>query len=254
MSKRRRGGGVQRAQIGKFPRRAQFRRARGVHQFRRRTRRNVRTGGFLGIETKFYDTFLLDRNLTKPTDGSGGECDQSATVGPTTIAQGDGESNRDGRKCVVKSCYVTGIIEVPKQADQIASDIGGTVFVALVQDTQTNGALLNSEDVFTNPGGLDHLATSPLRNMQYTNRFKVLARKLIQLPQAELVYDGTNIEQGGFHVPFMLSWRGVMPMLFTGTTSDISNSVTNSLHIVAYCSDTTQAPAMSYNCRVRFVG
>ena len=253
MSKRRRGAGVQRAQIGKFPRRAQFRRARGRGAFlvgapAARARRALLP------ELKFYDTSLANRALTKPTDASGGECDQSATVGPTTIAQGDGESNRDGRKCTVTSCFITGVIEVAKQADQTDGDIGGTVFIALVQDRQTNGALLNSEDVFSNPGALDHLATSPLRNMQYTNRFKVLARKLIQLPQAEMTYDGTNIEQGGFHVPFMLSWRGVMPMQFTGTTSDISNSQTNSLHVIAYCSDTTQVPQMSYNCRVRFQG
>lgn len=78
----------------------------------------------------------------------------------------------------------------------------------------------------------------------------------LQLRIPTLTYDGTNIEQTGFHTPFKLSWKGLMPVTFvTGsTTADIANVTNNSLQIVAYCSNTSMVPNILYNARVRFVG
>ncbi len=215
---------------------------------------NPRTGGFLGIETKFYDTSLAGSALVAPGDAAGAERDQSATIGPTTITQGDGEQQRDGRKAMIKSCYVTGNVIIPSTINLTAAAEGMLIYIALVQDKQTNGALLNSEDVFTNDNGSGTLAANPLRNLQFSSRFQVLDRVQFAMPQPVMVYDGTNIEGGGMYKPFKLSWRGNMPMTFNGTTESIANSVDNSLHIIAYASDITLTPVISYQCRVRFVG
>jgi len=217
--------------------------------------RNLRTGGLLGIERKFLDTSKGSTALTAPTDAAGGEFNPTSGC-LSAPAQGDGPTNRDGNKIVVQSCLVQGVIQVLAQADQGSADTSANVLIALVQDTQTNGAQLDSESVFTNPSASGILATSPNRNMSFTQRFKVLKMKRIQLRVPSLTFDGTNIEQSGFHTPFKLSWKGMMPVTFTtgSTTEDIANVTNNSLQIVAYCSSTTLGPTLLYNSRVRFVG
>lgn len=220
--------------------------------------RNVRTGGLLGIEKKYLDAPLTATALSAPTDASGGEYPPTSAVTGclTAPAQGDGPSNREGNKIVVTDCLVQGVINVAAQANQTATDVSPVIMVALVMDTQTNGAQLNSEDVYSNIGGTAILATSPNRNMSYTQRFKVLKVWKKQLRIPSITYDGTNIEQTGFNSPFKLKWKGKMPVTFTtgSTTADIANVTNNSIQVVAYANDLSLAPTISYNSRVRFFG
>ncbi len=218
------------------------------------TQRNLRTGGFLGVELKFYDNKLVDSALTAPTDASGGEQDPSATVMLNTVVQGDGESNRDGRQIMMKSISLNGVIEVPVQVNQTAGDVACVVFLALVMDKQTNGATINSEDVYTNKGANAAVAASPYRNLQQSQRFRVLRTLQITLPQPRLVWDGTNVEQSGFTIPWRMDAPLNISTLFKGTTETVANIVDNSLHLIGYCSDTGLAPQISYNSRLRFVG
>jgi len=216
---------------------------------------NLRIGGFMGIELKFKDTSVVDKVITAPTDAAGAEMDPTTVNCLNPIAQGDGESERDGRQCVMKSCYVTGIISEPVAPDQADALAGGVYYVALVQDTQTNAAQLNSEDVFINPGAAAKTAPLVLRDMQYTARFRVLDSVILMEPNRFAITDGTNTGSiSGFHLPFKLSWNGDMPCTFIGTTANVSSIQDNSLHIIAYCSTTSGVPVLSYNSRVRFVG
>lgn len=209
----------------------------------------------LGLELKFYDQYLVDHTIAASTDASGGEANPSATVALSTIAQGDGESNRDGRNCVLKSVFVEGTISVDPQVDQTVQHTAPVVFLALVWDKQTNGALLNSEDVFTNPSGSAKTMSKPLRNLKYTKRFQVLKTKTITLRQNISTYDGTNLETGGFHTPFKLA--ASLPDIkcnYSSTSADIANSVDNSLHIIAFTTENSMVPKLNYVSRVRFVG
>ncbi len=224
-----------------------------ARQYRRpRRRRNTRTGGFLGIEKKFYDTSLVGKALV--TSVASGEVNPSTTVNFTSIAQGDGESNRDGRKAVIKSVYVTGTFNAVPQVNAVSADTQPTVCAYLVHDSQTNGAELNSEDVFLNPSADLNAATSVLRNLQFSSRFRILDSVQIALPAPTLTYDGTNMEQGGINIPFKLSWSGNMPIVYSGTTAVVSNTTDNSIQMIAYCTNTAIAPLITYNARTRFVG
>lgn len=220
--------------------------------------RNQRTGGLLGVEYKFLDTGLTSKNLTAPTDATGGEAPPSTgcTGCLSAPAQGDSSFERDGNKIIVKSCLVQGMITIPSQQNQATADTGSYIYIALVQDTQTNGTQLNSENVFKNTVASADLAAFPQRNISYTQRFRVLKTKTIRAQLVNMVYDGTNVEQQGVHVPFKLSWKGQMPVTFlTGTTTaDIANVTNNSLQIVAFCSNTSMAPTLRYNARIRFIG
>lgn len=215
---------------------------------------NARTGGFLGIELKFYDTSLVASALTAPSDATGGEHDQDAVICATTITQGDGEQQRDGRKATVKSIFLSGSISTAVLINQTAMKVAPIVYVALVLDKQSNGATIVSENVFKNIGGNGILAASPLRNLQNSTRYRVLSRVKLDLKDPEASYDGTNIEIAGTEIPFQLSWRGNLNILYKGTTETIANTVDNSVHVIAYCSNTGLVPLLNYNCRTRFVG
>ncbi len=213
-----------------------------------------RTGGFTGIERKFYDTSLVASALTAPTDSSGGEHDQSATICLNSVIQGDGESNRDGRKATFQSCFVKGLCTVAAQANNTAG-LGGTkIYIALVLDTQTNGAQLNSEDVFKNDSGSGSMAASPMRNMQFTQRFRILDTAEFIMQDPNISYDGTNIEMNGVMQEWQLSSNLTFSTTYSGTTETVANITDNSVHIVAYCNALGLVPQISYNARVRFVG
>jgi len=219
----------------------------------RKTMANVRTGGFLGIELKYKDSALVSSALAAPTDASAGEKDPATLLALNSIAQGDGEQERDGKQVCIKSVYVSGVVDVPVQANLTAGTVDPTIYVALVLDKQTNGAQLNSEDVFVNPGASAVTAASPLRNLQYTSRFQVLDSVLLHPPARQLSYDGTNIESSGTRMPFKLSNTQDIITNYIATTAVVAAIQDHSLHVIAYTSSATGA-VISYNARVRFVG
>lgn len=216
---------------------------------------NARTGGFIGRELKFFDTSFNDQ-LTSNNDWSGAEVDPATAQCISSPAQGDGEQQRDGRKIVIKSAFVNGVIELPRDVHAQGAE-PDSVFVALVLDTQTNGAQLNSEDVYINPGG-SHQKVTPLRNLQYTSRFRVL-------DTARVEFSNTNVYSLPLAVPpetgfssgmmgtFTLSKKLEVPVTFTGAGSTVSTVMDNSLHIVAISSH-DQGCQMHYNARIRFIG
>ncbi len=231
------------------------RRRRRAPKRRRRTTLNPRIGGFLGIELKFYDTFLASGVLAENTDASAGEHNPSATISLNTVTQGDGESQRDGRNSIVKSLHIKGIINIPVQVNATALDLAPTIFVAIVHDKQTNGALLNSEDVYINPGGTNILGTSLQRNLQFIKRFRVLKTLTLNPEQQQPVWDGTNIEITGSQTPFEIHIPNMnIKTNYSGTTETIANIVDNGLNLIAWTTSTNYAPTISYNSRVRFVG
>lgn len=208
-----------------------------------------------GVEKKYLDTALVDQVITAPTDTAGGEMDPATVLCLNAVAQGDGQTNREGRQYVMKSCYVNGIISEPVAGDQADAFAGGVFYVALVLDKQSNGAQLNSEDVFVNPGAAAKTAPLPVRDLQYTSRFTVLDSVQLFEPNRWAFNDGAATGSvSGFHLPFKLSWNGELPVTCVGTTNTVASIQDNSLHIIAYTSTTSGVPVLSYNSRVRFVG
>lgn len=208
----------------------------------------------LGVEKKFYDTLVVDSAIVSPAGPTGGEQNPTAVICLNSVTQGDGEQQRDGRRMTMVSIHVTGNVKQTTQTNQTALDVAPTIFLALVLDTQTNGALLNSEDVFANPSVDNVLAANLLRNLQFSRRFKVLKSLTFMMPIAQAVYDGTNIEIGGVVRPFRMDVMLDVSSTFSGTTETIANITDNSLTFIAFASDIGAAPLLSYNARLRFVG
>lgn len=222
-----------------------------------RWRRNRRTAGYLGIEYKFLDPNLSDYNIPASTDASSGEMmpERGCTGCLTAPAQGNSESEREGRKIVVKSVFVSGCINFTPVAGQTSPPITPYIFVALVMDTQTNAATLSSENVFTNPNDTALTNHFPLRNLEYSKRFKVLQHKSILCPLTIGQDAAGTFSVSAEQRKFTLFWKGDMPVTFnSGVTANVSCVTDNSIHLIAYSTSATLTPSMYFNARTRFVG
>lgn len=216
---------------------------------------NLRTGGFIGIEKKYLDTSKVASALTAPTNSAGGEHDPATLDCLNAIAQGDTEQQRDGKQVVLDSVWINGHVQSAAVEGITSPRALQSYFVALILDTQTNGAQLNSEDVFTNPGANASTNTLPLHNLQYSKRFKLLRKwHLTRAPLTLLAETQNSLSADGQCYPFSGFVKLGIPCNFTGTTGVISNIMDNSLHVIAYTNSTDGTPSISYNARVRFRG
>lgn len=207
-------------------------------------------------ELKFLDTSLITSTLDVNTAGEDGEHNPSATIGLTTMAQGDGGSNRDGRRATWYSINIQGTINVPSQTGRTTADNAFSYFIALVLDKQTNGAFASSESVYINPGGAQITGTTPLRNLAQSNRFRVIATRSGTIQAPNMAFDGTNIEAGGMKRTFKIfhTFRKPITANYTGTDNTIARSTDNSLILLAWANDVDLVPSISYNSRLRFRG
>lgn len=229
-----------------------FRRPRG------RSRRNTRTGGFLGIELKFLDCAWNAVTINSSSDGAGGELQPSSgcTDAISVPQQGDGESQRDGRKYAIKSVWVSGTIDTtPKEDQGDMLETAGTFF-ALVLDTQANGSTVNSEDVYLNPSsGTLAMLPQPLRNLQNSKRFRILATKYVPPGGVVAGTDGTNTNSLNVQnaMCVSLNWKGEIICDSTGTTADVASAADNAIHLICY-SGGLYSKKFTGKSRVRFVG
>lgn len=209
-------------------------------------------------ELKFLDCAWNGVAINTSTDGSGIEMQPSSGVTSciSVPAQGDGESNRDGRKYTIKSVWLSGIVDCDPLANQADAQDQTGVYAALVLDTQANGATLVSENVFINPStsGLGMLP-QPLRNLQNSKRFRILASGFFEPKGVFAMTDGANTSSQNFQVNPMvnLSWKGEIVCDSIGTTANVSSASDNAIHLVM--AKGTGATLTFYGkSRVRFVG
>lgn len=231
--------------------------ARGMTSRARLRRASLSTAGYLGIDKKFYDNYLTSLAITAPTQCTGGEANPQANAQCLSVpATGDGPSNIDGNRYAIMSVQLKGRIDKPIQIDQTALEGQEFVFLALVLDTQTNGAFLNSEDVYTNESASAVNAPYPMRNLLFRDRFRVIKSKCFRIPLPDSTYDGTNIEQGGAGVTFDWYVRFKQPIIVNTvqavTAGDITDVRDNSLQVIVF-GNTTNC-TLSYLSRIRFMG
>jgi len=216
---------------------------------------NAVTMGFMGIEKKFLDTAKTETTIGAAAALTGGEYDPSSgcTGCLSCPAQGDTEQSRDGKRIVIDSVMVKGFVAGAFATSAAATD-SVKVFVAVILDTQTNGAQLNSEDVFKNTSSAAVLNCDPVKNLLFGSRFRILKSQVYDLtplgvgPAGNLAYFDTRREFD-WYIPF----KGGLPVnLNAGTTADVANVIDNSIHVVAFA--TAATASIGYNARIRFQG
>lgn len=215
------------------------------------SRPNARTGGFLGVENKFLDSSIALTVMS--STWAGGELDP-AGGSLAAIAQGDGESNRDGRKVTLTSIHVRGHLELQMASAASAGQAEvGTVY--LVQDMQTNAAQLNAENVisdFTSAvGGYESLPHA-FQNLQYSKRFRILRKFTTAMNPVAGAGNGTSNDFSGGKYPFEWNVKVNIPVIHSGTTAAIGSITDNSIHVIG-CGSSPNCK-VAYVSRVRFVG
>jgi len=251
----------------------------GTFMKRARTRAyaNLRTGGLLAIERKFSDLAYPNTLLGNGVGGavvSGGDSTfappvlaptqyRSAigkifTVAPTALnvlVVGESGCDRDGRQVINDSIHIRGQVESRTNNDFGAANCAFTVNIVLVLDTQTNGAQLNSEDVFKNTGAADALNADPVKNLLFGSRFRILKSQVYDLTPPGAMVASANYASNGVRRDFdwYIPFKGGLPVnLNAGTTADVANVIDNSLHVVAFA--TLASSVIGYNARIRFQG
>lgn len=232
--------------------------ARSTQRSRARlARRNLATMGFLGIERKFYDTMLVSTAITANANAQSGEYDPSATSMITTPTLGAGEQQRDGKQ--IACLYIDFAFTISCAPVEASADLplGTNVYIALVLDTQSNGAQMNSEDCFKNLTASVAGSTSPLRNLLFGNRFRILKSRLVEFnvqsatQQAANDYSWPGLKKSyKWYVPL----KGLKINFNAGTDASIANVMDNSVHVIAYTNSVTLTPLLTYNARFRFIG
>lgn len=228
---------------------------RGAKLQAQRAVANAVTMGFIGIEKKFLDTCKAVTAVPGAAAMTGGEFDPSTgcTGCLSCPAQGDTEQARDGKRFVIDSLILKGYVNNPESASE-AVVAANKIFVAVILDTQTNGAQLNSEDVFKNLLATGAGTVNPTKNLLFGKRFRILKSQVWDLTPigsapAGLIASAAVRKDFDWYIPF----KGGLPVnCNAGTTADVANVADNSLHIVAF--STTGNAQIAYNARIRFQG
>jgi len=194
--------------------------------------KNTRTGGLVGVETKFIDCWGEDVN---PVPSSLPSLIPATVLGSTVnhvtpVGQGTGESERIGRNIWVRSLQLTFFAEVQQAAVAAAlampNECEVTFFVVL--DKQCNSTNPSAAAIWTQPVASVALGGHPLRNLEYKDRFSILAtRRLVLSPNSES--DGAIMVLKGDHEygKFFKKWKGKGWKQQYDATGAAISSVTN---------------------------
>lgn len=207
---------------------------------RRRFRRHIqstvnpgftRTGGNFGRfqsgggpERKWLDTTMLESDIPNTgviLTGGGGGTDQASI---NAIAQGDGPSERDGRKVVIKSVQARGQVTLNSGPGLISY---ARIRMILYLDKQANGAAATVTDILETANINSHL------NLSNNLRFTILWDKVIDLNSTGNVVSTTGSDTYGNAVRSFKFYKKVnIPVEFDGTTAAIANIKSNNLNFL----------------------
>ncbi len=207
----------------------------------------------MGAEKKFIDGTHAPANLTT----SWALVNPSPTVMVSTCSQGDSQSNCDGRVYFIKSVHVRGRITYGALEGQVSPAESNLVRIIMFLDTQANGAVAAVADV------MDTLAAEPLRafrNLEFTQRFRILGDKTFYLTSDHMVGDNVgpanySWSQGTKLVDFDVSFKTPLKVNRSGTTNAIASIADNAIHVMAiHDTGNTANTQFSYISRMRFFG
>lgn len=198
---------------------------------------NLRTGGFTGKELKFVDYSVASSALP-----SSWTLWDPATGALNAVAQGNGESQRIGRKITNSSLHIRGILNA---SSTVAN--GASCRIVVFKDNQSNGAAPTPSNVMTS-------GINGFRNLEYVSRFQVLVDKVYNI-NPSITFNGNtstlNASSPNRHIAFNMKISS--DTTFDGTTADISDITDGSYHVMVI-SDAATACNFFYSSRFRYLG
>lgn len=231
------------ARRGSFPWKTLSRKTRAVAL--------ARTGGFTGgrFELKYHDEALDGHLVTNDMTNAAVRAENPVTNQLCGIVQGSASNQRIGRCVYLKSVYIQGHIRQPSAA---ALENSGYVTIWVVQDKQCNGATITANQFLEDISGTN-LDADAMQNLQYSDRFRLIAKKTVRLQPRQATGNGTNSDTASLDVPFKIFKKINIKKEHSGTTSNIGDCTTSALHVLALRSESLHATTeISYVARVRF--
>ncbi len=169
------------------------------------------------------------------------------------VAQGDGDSQRIGRKLTLISIHIRMRISIAQleSAANPLSDLFGRV--CLVWDTQSNNAVPTATDVMDGSQTDDTLA---FRNLTDSKRFRVLWDKSWVLHRRQVNEGAINLFASGSEstniIKYNRKFKKPIQVICSGTGNTIADISDNSLHIIGVANNTESL--LSYQIRLRYGG
>lgn len=199
-----------------------------------------RTSGFYGryvgshAEKKFFDTDVNDAVVTAAMD----------IHQLCIIPEGNGESDRIGRKINVKSIHIKGILRMAAATG--ATSTSDQVICMLIQDTQTNGTEFSAVNL------LDTDEFKSFRNLANSQRFVTLFKKVYNIGVSGAAASGAAFVFGEAMRGINVNKYCDIPIEYDNSaTSGVITSVrSNNLYWVTQSSD--GVCGITANARIRY--
>lgn len=207
-------------------------------------------------EMKYFESELFSSSLTAPNNWAGTEIDPSTLNTLFVPSPGSGINNRVGRKVEVQKVKLRGNIVVQPQANQTATDAAALIRIIMFMDKQTNGTQAQGEELMSTPANASPYTTiCQFQNLANLGRFQVMKDIIVPLQNPTIAYDGTNMEQSGFTVPFSMFHKFKKPVTVHFNSTDggtVADIVDNSFHVIAMCTSTNLSPLVFYKARTSY--
>ena len=205
----------------------------------------LRTAGYYGRfaggsgsasrEYKFLDTAFADTGVSVTGDimNNGTFC---------VVPQGAGESERVGRKIVIKKVMFRGRVTLGSaQAGTVGDAVEATqIRVILYLDKQCNGAAATAAQIL-GPGTVSIDSFNELVNK---GRFTILKDKIVDLNRLCMVHNGTNYDGGEVIRKVFFSKKCNIPIEYEGATGAITEIRSNNIGMMAVAWDASSSPVL----------
>ncbi len=205
----------------------------------------ARIGGFYGrfaganAELKFLDTA---KGLTVFAL-AGVVFDESLNI----IPQGSTESNRVGRKVVVKHIHFRGLVQ--SGVATTASTTDQVYRIIVYCDKQTNGAVAAVTDILESATVLSHY------NLANSGRFRILYDQMRGLPINAMAQTAAGtFTSVATDFKWEIKLRVSIPLEFDNTFADgrLTTIRSNNIGIIGLSFSDTGPPLIQYVCRIRY--
>lgn len=184
----------------------------------------------------------LDTQLTLPM-AIVGVCSTSAATGNMhVIAQGDNNTSREGRKANITSIQMKGTLTFVPGASATATDVA---FLAIILDTQCNGANPAITDVYTTNSMDDNMI-----NLTNDNRFKILKKFQWTFNSTAGVTTAYN-NVTKFHRYYK---KCNIPLTYNGVDGTIAQTTQNNVFLAYGSTNTDNLITYQGRVRIRFTG
>lgn len=186
--------------------------------YMRARRAAVRSAAYSTGELKFHD---LDIDSTNPVP-TAGEITEDSCLG---IAQGTGESDRIGRKILVRA--INWKFNVTLNATNDSATGFGSIRVILYQDKQTNGATATVTDI------LESADWQSFNNLSNAGRFIKLMDKTYSLNSTAASGQTASDASSGHVRSYTFYKKCILPIEYSAGTGAITELRSNNIGVLA---------------------